>query len=80
MQSYFWVMFIRKNKNRSGSISIQIAHKIGRTNKIITSIGVAKTAREEELLMQLARTEMERIQDIKHRKNNMEMFNRQSVF
>jgi transposase len=55
-------MFIRKNKNRSGSVSIQIVQKIGRSNKIIKSIGVAKTVREEELLIQLARTEMERIQ------------------
>jgi transposase len=55
-------MFIRKNRNRSGSISIQIAQKFNRTNKIIKTIGVAKTAREEELLMQLARTELERIQ------------------
>ena len=55
-------MFIRKNRNRSGSISIQIAQKFNRTNKIIKTIGVAKTARQEELLMQLARTELERIQ------------------
>src|SRR4030042_5535527 len=62
MRSYFWVMFIRKNKNRSGTISIQIVQKINRTNKIIKTIGVAKTKREEQLLLLLARTELERIQ------------------
>ncbi len=55
-------MFIRKNKNRSGSISIQIIRKDKRTNKLIKTIGVAKTKREEELLLLLAKTELERIQ------------------
>ena len=55
-------MFIRKNKNRSGSISIQIVQKDKRTNKLIKTIGVAKTKREEELLILLAKTELERIQ------------------
>ncbi len=54
-------MFIRKNKNRSGSISIQIAHKKGRSNKVIKTIGVATTKREEELLMMLAETELEKL-------------------
>ena len=57
-------MFIRKNQNRSGSISIQIVQKVGRTNKIVKSIGVAKTKREEELLLLLARSELERIQGL----------------
>lgn len=58
----FLEMFIRKNKNRSGTISIQIVQKANRTNKIVKSIGIAKTKREEELLLLLARTELERIQ------------------
>jgi transposase len=57
-------MFIRKNQNRSGSISIQIVQKVNRTNKIVKSIGVAKTKREEELLLLLARSELERIQGL----------------
>lgn len=61
MRSYFWGMFIRKSKNRSGSISIQIAHKKGRSNKVVKTIGVANTKREEELLIMLAETELERI-------------------
>jgi transposase len=60
--SYIWCMFIRKNKNRSGSVSVQIITKIGRHNKVIKTVGFAKTHREEELLLLLAKTEIERIQ------------------
>ena len=62
MRSYFGGMFIRKNKNRSGSISIQIGYKENCRNKIIKTVGVAKTKREEELLLLLANTEIERLQ------------------
>ena len=55
-------MFIRKNKNRSGSISIQITYKENRKNKVLKTVGVAKTKREEELLILLANTEIERLQ------------------
>lgn len=55
-------MFIRKNRNRSGSVSIQIVQKINRKNKIIKTIGVAKSKREEELLILVAKTDIERIQ------------------
>jgi len=55
-------MFIRKNKNRSGSVSIQLIQKVGRRNKILKTIGCARTQREEELLLLLAETEMERLQ------------------
>lgn len=55
-------MFIRKNRNRSGSVSIQIAYKNNRTNKVLKTVGVAKTKREEELLLQLAKTELKRLE------------------
>jgi len=55
-------MFIRKKKNNSGSISIQIITKIGRKNKLLKTVGCAKTKPEEELLVLLAKTEMERLQ------------------
>ena len=55
-------MFIRKNRNRSGSVSIQIVQKVNRTNNVIKIVGVARTKREEELLILLARTEIERLQ------------------
>ncbi len=54
-------MFIRKKKNRSGTISVQIISKIRGKYKVIKSIGVAKTTREEELLLLLANTELERL-------------------
>ena len=59
---YFWGMFIRKKKNTSGSISIQILSKIGRKNKLLKTVGCARTKREEELLMLLAKTEKERLE------------------
>lgn len=55
-------MFIRKKKNKSGSTSIQIISKIGRKNKLLKTVGCAKTRREEELLLLLAKTELERLQ------------------
>lgn len=59
---YIWNMFIRKNKNRSGSISIQIIRKIGRHNKVIKTVGCAHTQREEELLTIIARDAIEKIE------------------
>jgi transposase len=57
-------MFIRKKHNNSGSVSIQIINKVGRKNKLIKTIGCAKTKREEELLLLLAKTELERLQGL----------------
>ncbi|MCF8295935.1 MAG: IS1634 family transposase [Saprospiraceae bacterium] len=57
-------MFIRKNRNRSGSVSIHITNKIGRSNKVIKTIGTAKTKREEELLILLAKTEIMQLQGL----------------
>ena len=60
--SYICSMFIRKNKNRSGSVSIQIISKTGRRNKVIKTIGCARTLQEEEVLFYKARTELMRLQ------------------
>jgi transposase len=57
-------MFIRRNKNRSGSVSIQVIQKVGRQNKVLKTVGHAKTQREEDFLMLLARNEVERIQGL----------------
>ncbi|MFW6275860.1 MAG: IS1634 family transposase [bacterium] len=54
-------MFVRRNRNRSGSVSIQIAYKFKGKTRIIKTVGVAKTEREEELLILLAESEMSRI-------------------
>lgn len=55
-------MFVRKNKNRSGSVSIQIAQKISRSNKVIKTIGIANNRKEEELLVIIAKQEIARLQ------------------
>lgn len=57
-------MFIRKNKNRSGSVSIQIMMKRGRTNKVVKTIGIAHTERELQLLTVIASNEMEKVQGL----------------
>lgn len=61
---YICNMFIRKNKNRSGSVSIQIVQKAKRKNKIIKTVGVAHTLREEQLLLTIAKNEMIKLQGL----------------
>lgn len=43
-------MFVRKKRNASGSISIQILEKINRTNKLIQTVGSSKDENEIEKL------------------------------
>jgi len=43
-------MFVRKKKNKSGSISIQIIQKIGRVNKLIQTVGSSAIENEIEQL------------------------------
>jgi transposase len=54
-------MFVRKKKNRSGSVSIQIIKKINRTNKVIKSIGSSKDPDEVERLFQKGLYELPRL-------------------
>lgn len=54
-------MFIRKNKNRSGSISIQIISKSSGKYKLIKTIGSGKTEQEVQKLVYLAHHEIERL-------------------
>jgi transposase len=55
-------MFVRKKKNKSGTHSIQIISKANGKYKVIKTIGCAKTKREEELMVLLANTELNRIE------------------
>lgn len=55
-------MFVRKKQNASGSLSIQIISKNRGKYKVIRTVGCAKTKREEELLVLLAKSELERLQ------------------
>lgn len=48
-------MFYRQKRNKSGSVSIQVLQKIGRTNRIIKSIGCSKNPKEIERLINEAR-------------------------
>jgi len=54
-------MFIRQKKNKSGSFSIQIVKKEGRRNKVLKTIGVAKTTQEVELLKRIANFELDKL-------------------
>lgn len=47
-------MFIRKNKNRSGSISIQVVIKDGRKNRIVKTIGYSQDPNELESFIKQA--------------------------
>jgi transposase len=53
-------MFVRKKKNKSGTVSIQIISKNRGKYKVIKTLGCATTMREQELLLLLANTELER--------------------
>jgi len=55
-------MFIRKNKNRSGSFSIQIIEKRSGKNRVIKTLGSGRTDKEVEKLMHQARHELSRLQ------------------
>ena len=57
-------MFVRRNRNKSGSVSIQIVQKVKRCNKIIKTVGIAHTKREEELLILLADNEVSRLKGL----------------
>ncbi len=44
----FFIMFVRRKKNRSGSVSVVVAEKyMGRIKELIT-IGIAKSAEDVE--------------------------------
>jgi transposase len=54
-------MFVRKLKNRSGSVSVQVIQKLLGKYKVVKTIGSATTWQEIENLVHLARQEIERI-------------------
>ena len=55
-------MFVRDKKNKSGSISIQIISKARGRYKVVKTIGSATSLQEVERLKQIARQEIENIQ------------------
>ena len=54
-------MFIRKKKNTSGSISVQIISKSTGKYKVVKSIGCGRNEQEVEKLTYLAKQEIERL-------------------
>lgn len=54
-------MFLRKLKNRSGSISVQIISKAGGKYKVIKTIGTSYQEQELQRLIYLANQEIERL-------------------
>ena len=62
LQGYFCGMFIRKNKNRSGSISVQIIQKNAGKYKLVKTIGSGRTEEEIEFLYHQAREYIQELQ------------------
>lgn len=58
----FLGMFLRKKKNRSGSVSIQIISKTGGKYKVVNSIGSGRSEQEVEKLWLLGQQELDRIE------------------
>lgn len=54
-------MFVRKKKNRSGSVSIQIIKKINRVNKVVKTIGSSKDPGEIDRLYHKGLYELPRL-------------------
>jgi transposase len=54
-------MFVRKKKNRSGSISVQIIKKISGSNKVLKTIGSSSDPHEVDRLYQKALYELPRL-------------------
>ena len=58
------MVFIRKNKNRSGSYSIQIVSKERGRYKVLKTLGSGRSAKEVEFLYQRARQEVQMIEGL----------------
>jgi transposase len=59
--SYIYGMFLRKLKNRSGSVSVQIISKSTGKYKVLKTIGSSSDEQEVQKLVYLAKQEIERI-------------------
>ena len=55
------VSVLRKKKNKSGSISVQIILKSGGKYKVVKTIGSGRTEQEIEKLYYLCKQEIERL-------------------
>ena len=55
-------MFVRKLKNRSGSLSVQVIQKVRGKYKVVKTIGCATTQRKVEYLCNLAKQEIDKLE------------------
>ena len=55
-------MYIRKKKNKSESVSIQIIEKRNRKYKVVETIGCARNEIEKELLLNKAKKRLKELQ------------------
>ncbi len=55
-------MFVRKKKNQSGSVSIQIIQKSKGNNKVVKSVGCSKEEKEIKFLVRKAHLEIPKLQ------------------
>ena len=59
---YIWGMFVRKKKNASGSISVQIIAKKSGKYKVVETIGCSKDEKEIEELVKIAQQRIKEIE------------------
>ena len=55
-------MFVRKKRNASGSISVQIIKKVKGKSKVIKSVGCSKDEKEINELVEIAKAEIKRLE------------------
>lgn len=64
--SLFLGMFLRKLRNRSGSVSVQIISKSGGKYKVVSTIGTGYNEQEIEKLWFLGKQELQRLSNQAH--------------
>ena len=57
VSAYIYWMFVRQKINRSGSVSVQTVHKVGRINRVVRTIGCSTDPVEIEQLQSQAEYE-----------------------
>lgn len=55
-------MFVRRKKNASGKVSVQLIEKVGRSNRLVETLGCSKDSVEVDRLVALGREKIRRKQ------------------
>ena len=55
-------MFVRKKRNSSGSVSVQIIKKVKGKSKVVKSVGCSKDEKEINELVEIAKAEINRLE------------------